>query len=136
MHRAIDQRTRTSTCCSTTAYRERRLGGRTCTRRTWLPLLEQDGVRLQVCAVYVNVVVQPQGSLREALSMVASFQRACAESAGRVVQVTTASDLDAWSSGERIEPCSSPSKASSAFGVETWPAEHLPHPRHFSRIAW
>lgn len=77
------------------AYRERRLGETDVFARTWLPLFEQGGVGLQVCAVYVDLVVQPEGSLREALSMVASFHRAIAESPGRVTQVTTAADLDA-----------------------------------------
>ena len=54
---------------------------------TWLPLLEQGGVGLQVCPVYVDVTVQPEGSLREALSLVASFHRAVSENGDRVVQV-------------------------------------------------
>ena len=57
------------------AYRERRLGETRRVRSTWLPLLEQGGVGLQVCPVYVDVAVQPEGSLREALSLVAAFPR-------------------------------------------------------------
>ena len=104
------------------AYRERRLGETNVFASTWLPLLEQGGVGLQVCAVYVDVVVQPEGSLREALSMVASFQRAVAENPDRVVQVTTASDLDAVESGERIGLLLS-LEGVECFGVETWPAD-------------
>ena len=84
------------------AYRERRLGETNVFAETWLPLLERGGVGLQVCPVYVDVVVQPEGSLREALSLVASFQHALAENADRVVQVTSAADLDAVEAGERI----------------------------------
>ena len=43
------------------AYRERRLGEENVFARTWLPLLEQGGVGLQVCPVYVDVTVQPEG---------------------------------------------------------------------------
>ena len=104
------------------AYRERRLGETNVFASTWLPLLEQGGVGLQVCAVYVDVVVQPEGSLREALSMVASFHRAIAENPDRVVQVTAASDLDAVESGERIGLLLS-LEGVECFGVETWPAD-------------
>src|SRR5687767_14635152 len=104
------------------AYRERRLGETDVFARTWLPLFEQGGVGLQVCAVYVDLVVQPEGSLREALSMVASFHRAIAESPGRVTQVTTAADLDAVESGERIGLLLS-LEGVECFGVETWPAD-------------
>ena len=104
------------------AYRERRLGESDVFASTWLPLLEQGGVGLQVCPVYVDVVVQPEGSLREALSMVASFHRAVAENPDRVTQVTSASDLDAVESGERIGLLLS-LEGVECFGVETWPAD-------------
>ena len=104
------------------AYRERRLGESDVFASTWLPLLERGGVRLQVCPVYVDVVVQPEGSLREALSQVASFHRALAENAGRVSQVTGASDLDAVEAGERIGLMLS-LEGVECFGVETWPAD-------------
>ena len=84
------------------AYRERRLGESDVFASTWLPLFEQGGVGLQVCAVYVDLVVQPEGSLREALSMVAAFQNALRENAHHVKQVTSAADLDAVEAGERI----------------------------------
>jgi membrane dipeptidase len=104
------------------AYRERRLGETNVFAETWLPLLERGGVALQVCAVYTDVTVQPEGSLREALSLVASFHRALAENPGRTVQVTSAADLDAVEAGERIGLLLS-LEGVEPFGVETWPAE-------------
>ena len=104
------------------AYRERRLGETHVFADTWLPLLENGGVGLQVCPVYVDVAVQPEGSLREALSLVASFHRALQENAERVVQVRTGADLDAVESGERIGLLLS-LEGVECFGVETWPAE-------------
>src|SRR5215211_6789477 len=104
------------------AYRERRLGETRVFEATWRPLLEQGGVGLQVCPIYVDLAVQPEGALREALSMVASFHRAIAESDGRVVQVTTAADLDAVEAGERIGLMLA-LEGVECFGVETWPAD-------------
>ena len=104
------------------AYRERRLGETDVFARTWLPLLERGGVGLQVCPIYVDVVVQPEGSLREALSMVAAFQRAVRENDGRVLQVTSAADLDSVQTGERIGLVLA-LEGVECFGVETWPAD-------------
>ncbi|HET9287239.1 MAG TPA: membrane dipeptidase [Gaiella sp.] len=104
------------------AYRERRLGETDVFARTWLPLLERGGVGLQVCPIYVDVVVQPEGSLREALSMVAAFQRAVRENGGRVLQVTSAADLDSVQTGERIGLVLA-LEGVECFGVETWPAD-------------
>ena len=104
------------------AYRERRLGETGVFAATWLPLLEQGGVGLQVCPIYVDVTVQPEGSLREALAMVASFHRALAENAGRVVQVREAADLDRVESGERLGLMLA-LEGVECFGVETWPAD-------------
>jgi membrane dipeptidase len=72
--------------------------------------------------VYVDLVVQPEGALREALSLVASFHRALAENRARVAQVTTAADLDLVESGERIGLLLS-LEGVECFGVETWPAD-------------
>jgi membrane dipeptidase len=63
--------------------------------RTWLPLLEAGGVRLQVCPMYVDVDRQPEGSLREALGQAAAFHAAVREQQGRAVAIRTADDLDA-----------------------------------------
>ena len=104
------------------AYRERRLGETDVFARTWLPLLERGGVGLQVCPIYVDVVVQPEGSLREALSMVAAFQRAVRENGERVLQVTSAADLDSVQAGERIGLVLA-LEGVECFGVETWPAD-------------
>lgn len=104
------------------AYRERRLGETNVFAQTWLPLFDAGGVGLQVCPIYVDVTVQPEGSLREALSMVAAFQSALRENRGRVTQVTSAGDLDAVESGERIGLMLS-LEGVECFGVETWPAD-------------
>jgi membrane dipeptidase len=104
------------------AYRERRLGETGVFATTWLPLLECGGVGLQVCPIYVDAAVQPEGSLREALSMVASFARAVRENAERVVSVEAARDLDAVESGDRIGLLLA-LEGVECFGVETWPAE-------------
>ena len=104
------------------SYRERRLGETNVFARNWLPLLERGDVALQVCPVYVDVVHQPEGSLREALALVTSFHRAVAESADRVVQVRDATDLDRVESGERMGLMLS-LEGVECFGVELWPAE-------------
>jgi membrane dipeptidase len=104
------------------AYRERRLGETNVFAETWLPLLERGGVGLQVCPIYVDVTVQPEGSLREALSMVASFHNALRENDDRVVQVREAADLDVVESGERIGLVLA-LEGVECFGVETWPAD-------------
>jgi membrane dipeptidase len=104
------------------AYRERRLAETGVFADTWLPLLEQGGVGLQVCAMYVDAAVQPEGSLREALSMVAAFQHALSENADRVAQVTAAADLDAVEAGERIGLVLA-LEGVDCFGIETWPAD-------------
>jgi membrane dipeptidase len=104
------------------AYRERRIGETGVFADTWLPLLERGGVGLQVCPIYVDIAVQPEGSLREALSMVASFHRAIGENGERVVQVAGAADLDAVESGDRIGLMLA-LEGVECFGVETWPAD-------------
>ena len=104
------------------AYRERRLGETDVFGRTWLPLLERGGVGLQVCPIYVDVTVQPEGSLREALSMAASFHRAVRENAGKVTQICAPEDLDAVAAGERIGLVLA-LEGVECFGVETWPAD-------------
>jgi membrane dipeptidase len=63
--------------------------------RTWLPLLDAGGVRLQVCPMYVDIDRQPEGSLREALGQAAAFHAAMREQPDRVVAIRTADDLDA-----------------------------------------
>jgi membrane dipeptidase len=84
------------------AHREHRLGETDVFARTWLPLLEAGGVGLQVCPVFVDLELQPEGSLREALRQVTALQHALRESPERLVSVRTRADLDAVERGERI----------------------------------
>ena len=84
------------------AHREHRLGETGVFAQTWLPLLEAGDVGLQVCPVFVDLELQPEGSLREALRQVTALQRALRESPDRIVQVRTRADLDAVERGERI----------------------------------
>jgi membrane dipeptidase len=104
------------------SYREHVLGEEHVFARTWLPLLDAGGVALQVCPVYVDVAVQPEGSLREALRQVASFHRALHENPSRVAQVRTAADLEPVEAGERIGLMLS-LEGVEQFGVELWPAD-------------
>ena len=76
------------------AHREHRLDETDVFARTWLPLLEAGGVGLQVCPVFVDLELQPEGSLREALRQVTALQHALRESPGRVTAVRTRADLD------------------------------------------
>jgi membrane dipeptidase len=62
--------------------------------RTWLPLLDAGGVRLQVCPMFVELDRQPEGSLREALGQAAAFHAAVRERPERVVAVRTGGDVD------------------------------------------
>ena len=84
------------------AYREHRLGERNVFAETWLPLLEAGDVRLQVCPMFVELELQPEGSLREALRQVGAFHRALRAHPDRLIAVRTRADLDAVERGERI----------------------------------
>lgn len=84
------------------AHREHKLGETNVFARTWLPLLEAGGVVLQVCPIFVDLELQPEGSLRESLRQVTAFQHALRESPGRVLAIRTRADLDAVERGERI----------------------------------
>jgi membrane dipeptidase len=84
------------------AHREHRLGETGVFARTWLPLLEAGGVGLQVCPVFVDLELQPEGSLREAMRQVTALVHAVGESPDRLVQVRARADLDVAESGERI----------------------------------
>jgi membrane dipeptidase len=61
----------------------------------WLAPLERGGVRVQVCAIYVDARDLPELALRRALDQTRAFLRAVRENRDRVVHVRTASDLDA-----------------------------------------
>ena len=84
------------------AHREHRLGETDVFAQTWLPLLERGGVGLQVCPVFVDLELQPEGSLREALRQVTALQHALRESPDRLVAVRSRADVDAVERGERI----------------------------------
>ena len=84
------------------AHREHRLGETEVFSRTWLPLLEAGGVGLQVCPVFVDLELQPEGSLREALRQVTALAHALAESPDRLIAVRSRADLDAVEGGERM----------------------------------
>ena len=77
------------------AHRELRFGETGSFAHTWLPLLEAGGVGLQVCPVFVELVRQPEGSLREALGQATLLVRAARESPDRVLLVRSRDDLDA-----------------------------------------
>jgi membrane dipeptidase len=76
------------------AHREHRLRETAVFGATWLPLLEAGGVGLQVCPVFVDLELQPEGSLREALRQANAFHRAAREHPDRVAIVRTRGDLD------------------------------------------
>jgi membrane dipeptidase len=59
----------------------------------WLPQLREGGVRLQVCPIYVQGPLVPDGALRSALGLAGAFHAAVRENDG-VVAVASAGDLD------------------------------------------
>ena len=83
------------------AHREHRLGEENVFADTWLPLLRAGEVGLQICPVFVELELQPEGSLREALRQVAAFHRALRTHPDRLVAVRTRGDLDRVERGER-----------------------------------
>jgi membrane dipeptidase len=69
---------------------------------TWLPQLEQGGVRLQVCPTFADLDVLPEGALRHVLKQAVAFHRAARENPDRVLIVRTRNDLDTLEAGDRI----------------------------------
>ena len=67
----------------------------------WLPPLRAGGVRLQVCPIYVEGDLVPDGSLKAALSLAAAFHAAVRENED-VVQVSSIGDLDAVDEDDRL----------------------------------
>lgn len=67
----------------------------------WLPPLRAGGVRLQVCPIYVEGNLVPDGAPRAALSLAGSFHAAVREN-DDVFQVASAGDLDSVEAGERL----------------------------------
>ena len=103
-------------------YRELRWAERGAFARTWLPLLETGGVRLQVCPVFVELERQPEGTLREALGQATCLLRAVRENPDRVLQVRTAADVERAEADGRIGLMLS-LEGVEQFGYELWPAE-------------
>lgn len=104
------------------AHRELRFGETGTFERTWLPLLEQGGVGLQVCPIFIALERQPEAALREALGQATLLLRAARECPDRVVRVLSAADLDEVERGERLGLMLS-LEGVEQFGYETWPAE-------------
>lgn len=104
------------------AHRELRRGEHGSFVRTWLPLLEAGGVGLQVCPVFVELDLQPEGTLREALGQATCLLRAVRENGDRVRQVRTRADLDTVERGEQIGLMLS-LEGVEQFGYAVWPAE-------------
>jgi membrane dipeptidase len=71
-------------------------------REHWLPPLRAGGVRLQICPIYVEGDLVPDGALRSALELAGAFHEALRENADSVFQITSAGDLDEVEAGERI----------------------------------
>jgi membrane dipeptidase len=67
----------------------------------WLPPLRAGGVRLQVCPIYVEGTLVPDGALRAALALAGAFHAAVREN-DDVFQVASAGDLDGVEAGERL----------------------------------
>jgi len=64
----------------------------------WLPQLREGGVRLQVCPIYIQGPLVPDGALRAALALAGAFHAAVRENDG-VLQVASAADLDRLADG-------------------------------------
>lgn len=84
------------------SHKSHRAGERDVFARTWLPLLDAGGVRLQVCPIYVGLDRQPEGALREALSQVAAFYEAVRENTPHVVAVRNTTDLESVRRDDRL----------------------------------
>src|SRR5207249_4995416 len=71
-------------------------------RAHWLPPLQAGGVRLQVCPIYVEGTLVPDGALRGALTLAAAFHAALRENEGSVFQVASRDDLGEAEAGGRL----------------------------------
>jgi membrane dipeptidase len=87
----------------------------------WLPKLQRGGVALQVCPVYVDLPLLPEGALRESLGQIEAFHRAVRENADSVVAVRQRGDLDAVEHGARIGLVLS-MEGAEALGYDPWMA--------------
>jgi membrane dipeptidase len=67
----------------------------------WLPSLRAGGVRLQICPIYVEGDLVPDGALRAALTLAAAFHVAVRETP-EALQVAAPADLDPVEAGKRL----------------------------------
>lgn len=89
-------------------------------REHWLTQLDAGGVRLQVCPIYIEGDLVPDGALRGAMQLAGAFHDAVRENADRVTQVRSAADLDDGRTGlvlaiEGAEPLGSSPELIDAF---------------------
>ncbi|HST25728.1 MAG TPA: membrane dipeptidase [Gaiellaceae bacterium] len=68
----------------------------------WLPPLTAGGVRLQVCPIYVEGDLVPDGAMRSALRLAGSFHEVLRDNARDVFQIASAPDLDEVEAGGRL----------------------------------
>jgi membrane dipeptidase len=71
-------------------------------REHWLPQLRAGDVRLQICPIYVEGDLVPDGALRSALTLAGAFHEALCENRDDVFQVASRVDLDEVEAGGRI----------------------------------
>jgi membrane dipeptidase len=104
------------------AFRMRRRGETNPFAEHWLPKLRRGGVSLQVCPVYVDLPLLPDGALREALSLVAAFHGAVRDNAQDVMAIRTRDDLDALEGSEHVGLMLS-LEGAEPLGYDPWLAE-------------
>lgn len=68
----------------------------------WLPPLREGGVRLQVCPIYVEGDLVPDGALRAGVGLAGAFHAALRENAKDVFQVASAGDLQRVEAGDGL----------------------------------
>ena len=93
--------TRTSTCCSSSplgAGTERRIRSPS----TGCRCFRAGGVRLQICPIYVEGNLVPDGALRSALRLAGAFHEAVRANPDGAFQVASADGLDEAEAGERV----------------------------------
>jgi membrane dipeptidase len=68
----------------------------------WLTNLRRGGIGLQICPIFAELSVLPEGALPKALRQVVAFHRAARENANEVIWVRTRHDLEMLESDHRI----------------------------------
>ena len=104
------------------AFRSLRQGEPLAFGHHWLPHLQRGRILLQVCPLYADLSVLPEGALRQVLGQVAAFERAVHENRSEIVAVKTASDLRLAERGERIGVMLS-LEGGEPLGYDVWMAE-------------